>query len=109
MTRYLMCPACMFKGMHAAMDKKSRPFFKCISCSAILFVRIGPLGMNSVAATLRLLEVETTMRWVRAEAYKNVALPGQGLHALLGLGQARQSSADEAVPAAELAQSKGAA
>jgi|HubBroStandDraft_6_1064221.scaffolds.fasta_scaffold218743_2 hypothetical protein len=79
------CPACLFRGMRAAMDRKGRPYFRCETCSMIMFVRLGPLGVHTVANVLRLLDRDAEAAWVRAEALKDVAAPGQGLRALLGV------------------------
>lgn len=83
----LTCPACLFRGMRAAMDRKGRPYFRCETCSAILFVRLGPLGVHTVANTLRLLDNAEAAKWVRTQAFKDAEGPGQGLRALLGVAE----------------------
>jgi hypothetical protein len=95
-----MCPACMFRGMRPALDRKGRPYFRCEVCSAILFVRVGALGVNTVANTLRLLDVPEHAEWVRTEAYKDLGTAGQGLPALMGI---QQHSAPVAGPASPTA------
>jgi hypothetical protein len=71
--------------MKAALDRKGRPYYRCETCAAILFVRLGPIGVHSVANTLRLLEAPTAIEWVRAEAFKDASGPSQGLRELLGV------------------------
>jgi hypothetical protein len=97
------CPACLFRGMHAAMDRKGRPYFRCDTCSAILFIRLGPLGVHTVANVLRLLDNSEAAAWVRGEAYKDVAKPGQGLRDLLGYQENGTAAPSGLAPVAPVA------
>lgn len=87
------CPCCVFRGMKVALDKKGRPYFRCETCSTIIFVRLGAIGVHSVANTLRLLENAQAAEWVRTEAFKDAAAPGQGLPDLVGVSSTDATTA----------------
>lgn len=64
-----VCPCCLLRGMRCRLDRKGRPFFQCVTCSAIIFPRGGHLGLAQAAAAMRLLDQEANLTWARAEGF----------------------------------------
>lgn len=72
--RYFLCICCLTRSMRARPDKRGRLYLGCDACTTKLFLRAGgPIGLFSVTSTLRLLDQDENLSWVRTEAHTKAA------------------------------------